>query len=530
MGKGFNTSVVVAVDKLSKNVSFLQPLFEAISNSLEAGAKDIKIKFDTENCIPKITPKIVGFSIEDDGCGFTEEQRNAFNELWTKNKIDLGCKGFGRLTWLRVFNEILIESYTSKEKINIIFTKDYDTGNDIKIEESSNARKTKITFCNVSDKFYKVAENSKEQNIDNREIADLSKIVDKVEKHLLVKLYLLKKQGVKFNIRFFLKDQEEKLTDDNMKELSRESFNITGIDQKDYLFDIYYSFIENKDKKQDLFYCADNRTIKKFQSEINLDNLPSEDSVIMLLCSDYLNSRVNDERTDFIIENKETLIDPVNFERINLNLKNKVKNICLKKYPEITKENEKEEQEAINEVPYLKKYIKQVDSIIKNKNDLINTAKSKYETEKNYIKERFKKILEDKKLDTDKFIKTMEDVSDIATRELGAYFVYRQQIIDGLKKLSDKREKLEELLHNLFLTKGEKDLSGLEKSNKYDNNIWLLDDKFMSYSSIFSDTKIKTILEELGKECLNKYGSQKEPDITAFYSKENGSKDLLYRI
>ena len=34
------------VNNLAKNVDFLQPLYEAITNSLEAGAKNITIIFD----------------------------------------------------------------------------------------------------------------------------------------------------------------------------------------------------------------------------------------------------------------------------------------------------------------------------------------------------------------------------------------------------------------------------------------------------------------------------------------------------
>ena len=94
------------IRNIGKNIKFNQPLYEAIVNSLEAGATDIKVEFQHDNPIPGVIPKITGFTIEDNGEGFTSKNRLAFTQLWTKNKLSLGCKGSGRFTWLSVFNKI----------------------------------------------------------------------------------------------------------------------------------------------------------------------------------------------------------------------------------------------------------------------------------------------------------------------------------------------------------------------------------------------------------------------------------------
>ena len=88
------------VKNLGKDVKFMQPVYESITNSLEAGADKIEDNFNVEDIMFDIQPKITGFTIKDNGEGFNEKNRNAFLELWTTNKLSLGCKGSGRFLGL----------------------------------------------------------------------------------------------------------------------------------------------------------------------------------------------------------------------------------------------------------------------------------------------------------------------------------------------------------------------------------------------------------------------------------------------
>ena len=75
------------VNNLGKNIKFLQPLYESITNSLEANATNIEIEILHDNTFEEVTPKMIGFTIKDNGEGFDTKNRDAFMELWTKNKI-----------------------------------------------------------------------------------------------------------------------------------------------------------------------------------------------------------------------------------------------------------------------------------------------------------------------------------------------------------------------------------------------------------------------------------------------------------
>ena len=71
----------------------------------------------------------------------------------------------------------------------------------------------------------------------------------------------------------------------------------------------------------------------------------------------------------------------------------------------------------------------------------------------------------------------------------------------------------EEAIHKAILPK---------KSNGSEireNNVWLVDDKFLSYSNIYSDQSLATIVQEVGDSVESK--QQRKPDVAAFFSKDS---------
>lgn len=100
----------------------LHAVFEAISNSMhaieEAKRKDGKITVHvhrredqrplTEENAP-LEP-VIGFTIEDNGIGFTESNFESFCKTDTTLKKTKGGKGLGRLTWLKAFTKAEIRS------------------------------------------------------------------------------------------------------------------------------------------------------------------------------------------------------------------------------------------------------------------------------------------------------------------------------------------------------------------------------------------------------------------------------------
>ncbi|MEV4251562.1 ATP-binding protein [Spirillospora sp. NPDC049652] len=105
------------------------PLFEAVVNAVQAvdaahGDMDsarieVRIIRDQQQVVFKIDGerragagmgRITGFVITDNGVGFHDENMESFNTLDSEYKSDLGCRGVGRLLWLKAFDRVEVAS------------------------------------------------------------------------------------------------------------------------------------------------------------------------------------------------------------------------------------------------------------------------------------------------------------------------------------------------------------------------------------------------------------------------------------
>ena len=103
----------------------LLPLFEAVVNAIQAtdeeplrGAKVPKIEitiirgaqmpllFDSG-----VQEPITGFTVRDNGIGFDDENMRSFETLDSEYKSDKGCRGIGRLLWLKAFEKVEVSSH-----------------------------------------------------------------------------------------------------------------------------------------------------------------------------------------------------------------------------------------------------------------------------------------------------------------------------------------------------------------------------------------------------------------------------------
>lgn len=99
----------------------LLPLYEAVVNSIQsinqANIADgqIHIKIEREGSISLFEGEnwetdIDNIIIQDNGVGFTEDNFKSFNTYASDFKKMLGCKGVGRMIWLKAFASVKVES------------------------------------------------------------------------------------------------------------------------------------------------------------------------------------------------------------------------------------------------------------------------------------------------------------------------------------------------------------------------------------------------------------------------------------
>lgn len=111
--------------------SGLLPLFEAVVNSIhaieEAGISPenglVRIKItrapvpasltledDKKKRGPEPQGEILAFTVTDNGIGFDDANMIAFQTLDTDHKVNKGCRGIGRLLWLKAFEKVEVSS------------------------------------------------------------------------------------------------------------------------------------------------------------------------------------------------------------------------------------------------------------------------------------------------------------------------------------------------------------------------------------------------------------------------------------
>lgn len=203
----------------------LMPLFEAIINSIQAieeceNSTDeglIKIAIKREAGQPTLAreiseqyPPIIGFTIEDNGIGFTGKNFNSFQTLDTDYKRNKGGRGIGRLLWLKCFKNIEIKStyMESRSLFERSFSFNAQSGIDDspphKVDKSAE-RRTIVTLRDTVDVYRKKLPKT------------TSKILSEILEHFL--WYFVRKEGCPAiivqdqNQCFSLKEQFSKLAD-----------------------------------------------------------------------------------------------------------------------------------------------------------------------------------------------------------------------------------------------------------------------------------------------------------------------------
>lgn len=336
---------------------------------------------------------------------------------------------------------------------------------------------------------------------------------------------MLKKTGKKFLITI-----DDLVTIDNksLPELREETFKVKSNNyDTEEEFKLYYRVKRAEDGKVSNYYVAHGRLVKPFTSEVKIDKLPDNSSSTMLLTSSYFDKHIKDDRKSFSIDViNESEEAPVTLLNINRNLKQKVDNILLKELPEIKETNNQNIEDAIREEPHLSKYIQESarNSSIANKQDLLKSAKKQYEKDRERIRSDFKKILENKKLKADEYQQIINEFNEFQVYELGRYIAYRQQIIEHLKQLNERNENSEELLHTLFMQ-----MKTCEDNSQYHykQNMWLIDDKFMSYLYIASDKTFNQINKAINGERIPKsQNGSDRPDLFVYFSDDENEKNV----
>ncbi len=113
-----NINIKRAVETIRSNTTVYTPIVEVVVNAIQAieckgeteGEIKIFVRRSKQQQLDGGLPEIHSFKIWDNGIGFTDENRGAFDTIFTDRKIEEGGKGFGRFTCLKYFEDVDIDS------------------------------------------------------------------------------------------------------------------------------------------------------------------------------------------------------------------------------------------------------------------------------------------------------------------------------------------------------------------------------------------------------------------------------------
>jgi signal transduction histidine kinase len=114
-----NVNIKRAVENIRSSTTVYTPIVEVIVNAIQAiedkgnineGKIRVTLKRSPQVEIDGSLPNIESISVIDNGIGFTDNNRESFDTLYSDHKIKQGGKGFGRFTCLKYFKDLHIDS------------------------------------------------------------------------------------------------------------------------------------------------------------------------------------------------------------------------------------------------------------------------------------------------------------------------------------------------------------------------------------------------------------------------------------
>ena len=161
-----NFKGLVDLHTLPKTTPLL-PLYEAIINSIQSiedaqisnGKIEIIVERDKQmNLFNQWETDIENIIIVDNGIGFDDENYNSFDTYASEYKIQKGCKGVGRMLWLKAFCSVSIESIFVEEDKKKCRTFLFDANHavhDMKVKELSSdvLQTTKVRLNGLREQY-----------------------------------------------------------------------------------------------------------------------------------------------------------------------------------------------------------------------------------------------------------------------------------------------------------------------------------------------------------------------------------------
>jgi len=481
-----------AIKLFFPNPSLALVYYEAIANALDAGATEIDIEISIQAFTASETLNV---KICDNGTGFTDESFDRFKTLMKPK--DGFHKGIGRLVFLNYFDSVEITSEWEDKRRKFIFKENFDGKSDIEyLFNAVPSNKTTLLFT----KFSK----DKVKSYDDLKPGSLK---EKIISHFLPTLNDRRDRKIDFKITIDLETDENNvqkeffssditITSDDLPELKLKEIRDDAVDAYSGINMHYYIKATTAPANLLTAVSIDGRTIP-----INLiqpSSIPHGYSVVFIFSSDLFGASADSSRQKLLLP------DGLSESALYALLRREIGNVLTESIPKISETNAKTKRKFEDQFPHLLGYFDSSTVGLIDCDEALNGAQQKFFRIQ-------KEILQCENLSDAIYEKSLE----ASARTLTEYILYREKIIAKMKAMT--RGNSEEEIHNLIVPRwGDFDQDGIA-SDVYQNNAWLLDDKFMTFRTILSEARMDKVINaiRLNEEVAEESG---RPDIAMIFS------------
>ena len=239
---------------------------------------------------------------------------------------------------------------------------------------------------------------------------------------------------------------------------------------------------------------------------IDPENRPGDYEMIFLLIVKSHNiSIVNESRQAITLSNSD-------LNAIKVTFRDAIAEVINTYAPKVVAVN-RESQEYLNRVyPHLQGYFDTKAIGYASRSEVLRRAQEKFFSDQ-------KEILGAVSLTDEQYQKTL----DLSARSLAEYILFRQRIIEKMRSLNKKNTEYD--LHNLIAPRFSEFKGNNFIEDIYRNNVWVLDDKFMSYSTVLSENEMGKVISVLTNGEIADDKDDDRPDITLFFSDDPNDVD-----
>ncbi len=516
----------------------LLPLLEAVVNGLQAidarfgdnveqGRLQIRIErspqeeFDFGSSGPsRALQSIVGFVINDNGEGFTDGNMRSFETLDSDHKSEIGCRGVGRLTWLKAFEKVSVRS-AYRDDAGALRTRQFNFSitHDVEPGDPPGGFDDAGTSVHL-DGFNRTFQTNAPKTVDV--------IARAVFEHCI--WYFLRPGGAP---HITIIDSEVVSLNRLMEEFVYSALPPTTVHVKGKKFHMANLCLKSSTRNLTprLHWCAANRVVVEENLTGRIPGLygklkdenSSEFTYVCYLSSDFLDTNVRADRTDFDITdqlNDPTLTEEITREDIRSAVRREIETLLSDALAKARDEGRQRVNAFVSDrAPRYRPVLARiedlgltVDPTIKDSDLDLLLHRNLYKLEKAALAEGHSVFAEigstPQEGYQDRLNDYLEKVSDINKSDLAAYVSRRKVVLDILDKSikidENGKYSREEVVHSLLMpVRTDSNEIGTDAPN-----LWIIDERLAFHDYLASDKTLRS-MPITGSQ------STKEPDILA---------------